>query len=331
MTDVCFICVREDVPHAEALAAVFDEAGFSIGGAPQDDADLAAAGAIVVVVSRASAHSERFTDAAQRALDVGKAVIASFVSTPPRAVGASPIFDLTNWTGDADDRTIDPLFGAVDHLVSLMALPAELEIVAYNEDQAFPIVVDVQTCTPPTDSPLIDAAHGLNEAWSATIPTEPNGSPRTKRPAPEIELNAHWPIRRQRNPYVMARTLAAMVVVGAALLTAVLQFSAPRPQIAPDEPGAVTLASAAVVEPIDMEAVAAPEEEEARFSLAETVLAPTTTQTRERGVAIRHEALPQPWMSWRDAKSEDTVQANEDRPIVASVAPTGKPDRPKPI
>ncbi len=119
MADVLIVCVREDEPQAKALADMFEAAGFTIGGAPSNDAALRSSGAGVVVWSQASIRSRPFLDAAQRVINAGKAVVASLIEPPPASsIGSSPAFDLSVWDGDPNDPALDPLFFAVDRMVN---------------------------------------------------------------------------------------------------------------------------------------------------------------------------------------------------------------------
>lgn len=119
MADVLIVCVREDEPQAKALADMFEAAGFSIGGAPSSDGALRSSGAGIVVWSQASIRSRPFLDAAQRVINANKAVVASLIDPPPpSSIGESPAFDLSRWSGDPNDPSLDPLFFAVDRMVN---------------------------------------------------------------------------------------------------------------------------------------------------------------------------------------------------------------------
>lgn len=119
MADVLIVCVREDEPRAKALADMFEAAGFTIGGAPNNDAALRSSGAGVVVWSQASIRSRPFLDAAQRVINANKAVVASLIDPPPpSSIGDALAFDLSRWSGDPDDPSLDPLFFAVDRMVN---------------------------------------------------------------------------------------------------------------------------------------------------------------------------------------------------------------------
>jgi hypothetical protein len=119
MADVLIVCVREDEPQAKALAEMFEAAGFTIGGAPNSDGALRSSGAGVIVWSQASIRSRPFLDAAQRVINADKAVVASLIEPPPpSSIGSSPAFDLSRWSGDPNDPSLDPLFFAVDRMVN---------------------------------------------------------------------------------------------------------------------------------------------------------------------------------------------------------------------
>lgn len=119
MADVLIVCVREDEPQAKALAEMFEAAGFTIGGAPNNDGALRSSGAGVIVWSQASIRSRPFLDAAQRVINADKAIVASLIEPPPpSSIGSSPAFDLSRWNGDPNDPSLDPLFFAVDRMVN---------------------------------------------------------------------------------------------------------------------------------------------------------------------------------------------------------------------
>lgn len=119
MADVLIVCVREDELQAKALADMFERAGFSVGGAPASDGALRSVGAGVVVWSQASIRSRPFLDAAQRVIDADKAVIASLIDPPPaHTINNAQAFALEGWSGDPEDASLDPLFFAVDRMVT---------------------------------------------------------------------------------------------------------------------------------------------------------------------------------------------------------------------
>lgn len=119
MADVLIVCVREDEPLAKAFADMFERAGLHVGGAPGAPEDMRNCGAALVVWSQASIRSRAFLDAAQRAVNAGKAVVACLIAPPPPAsINHAPAFDLSQWTGDPDDPVLDPLFFSVDRMVA---------------------------------------------------------------------------------------------------------------------------------------------------------------------------------------------------------------------
>ncbi|MGE3141936.1 MAG: hypothetical protein AB7L65_01335 [Hyphomonadaceae bacterium] len=135
MTDVLIVCVRDDEVRAKALADMFERAGYSVGGAPADDAALRGCAAVIVLWSQASIRSRPFLDAAQRAVNAGKAVLACLIDPPPASSrNQSPTFDLHGWEGDAEDPALDPLYFAVDRMAQAAGLaPAA----PYEEEEAF--------------------------------------------------------------------------------------------------------------------------------------------------------------------------------------------------
>lgn len=119
MADVLIVCVREDETLAKAFADMFERAGLHVGGAPGAPEDMRHCGAALVVWSQASIRSRAFLDAAQRAVNAGKAVVACLIAPPPPAsINHAPAFDLSRWTGDPDDPVLDPLFFSVDRMVA---------------------------------------------------------------------------------------------------------------------------------------------------------------------------------------------------------------------
>ncbi len=145
MADVFFICVREDLAAAEALAEMFADAGFSVGGAPSAFS-REPSGAGIVLWSPASCWSSAFMGAAHRALQAGAAVIATLSETapPPAFSQDAPVFDLSAWDGDIDDPALNPLFFAIDHMAGKA-----------REEAAETLLRD----------------YGLGEGWTAPLPS----------------------------------------------------------------------------------------------------------------------------------------------------------------
>jgi hypothetical protein len=126
----------------------------------------------VVLWSRSAIGSKSFLAAAQRVLDSGKGVVASLGQPPPAwVVGHAPTFDLSRWTGEADDEVLDSLFMAVDYRVTA------------NRDELV------------GDQPL----EGHLAGWIADLPASPSG---IDEPQPEVappqEILPIDAIRRKR-------------------------------------------------------------------------------------------------------------------------------------
>lgn len=148
MSDVVFVCVREDVPRAEALAAIFDGGGFSIGDFQSD----ACAYAHVVLWSEAASRCPAFGDALDRATSTGQAVIATFEkSATPDEEGA---FDLSDWDGGVDSELLDRLFDAVERKV------ATAQARAYAH--AFAVATDEEPEAVAAEPATLEAAHACD-------------------------------------------------------------------------------------------------------------------------------------------------------------------------
>lgn len=175
MADVLIVCVREDEPQAKSLADMFERAGFSVGGAPGNDAALRSSGAAVVVWSQASIRSRPFLDAAQRVVSAEKAVLACLIEPPPgESVKDAPSFDLTGWSGDPDDPLLDPLFFSVDRMVnsaraSVGAAPAQPA--ASSAAYEAPRNLRPTPSTPPYARPARTAPPEPRQAPPATLPS----------------------------------------------------------------------------------------------------------------------------------------------------------------
>lgn len=228
MADVLIVCVREDEPQAKALAEMFEAAGFSIGGAPSNDAALRSSGAGVIVWSQASIRSRPFLDAAQRVINAEKAVVASLIEPPPpSSIGSSPAFDLSHWDGDPNDPSLDPLFFAVDRMVNT----ARASVGAPIRQEEYP---DPAPAPPPRTAPR----------------AKPAASPSTaKSPATRDSLDAeaeHWrAIRDSRDPADFMDYLARYGPTGAFAEVAELKLkqltgSGPTPGRAAPRPTAAS-------------------------------------------------------------------------------------------
>jgi hypothetical protein len=116
MPEIILVCVSDDLPQAEALAEMFDGAGFSVRDDVFNDTALARATAGVLVLSPAAFACGRFRDAAQRVHEAAKAVIACLEPGRRLPFADAPVFDLSGWCGEAEDPMLEPLFFAVDRM-----------------------------------------------------------------------------------------------------------------------------------------------------------------------------------------------------------------------
>lgn len=194
MADVLIVCVREDEPQAKALAEMFEAAGFSVGGAPSNDAALRSSGAGLIVWSQASIRSRPFLDAAQRVINANKAVVASLIEPPPpSSIGDAQAFDLSEWSGDPNDPSLDPLFFAIDRMVN----SARAEVQTAPARQAPQAYAPPPRTAPPAPPPQSYARRSPPPAPQPTYT-------RTPPPAPERDLGSeaeHWrAIRDSRDP-----------------------------------------------------------------------------------------------------------------------------------
>jgi hypothetical protein len=174
MADVLIVCVREDEPQAKSLADMFERAGFSVGGAPGNDAALRSSGAAVVVWSQASIRSRPFLDAAQRVVSAEKAVLACLIEPPPgESVKDAPSFDLSGWSGDPDDPLLDPLFFSVDRMVNSARASVGAAPAAPAARAAFeaPRNLRPTPATPPYARPARTAPPEPRQAPPATLPS----------------------------------------------------------------------------------------------------------------------------------------------------------------
>lgn len=152
MADVLFVCVREDVAQAEALAEMFHAVGFSIG----DSAfNMHAHGACVVIWTPAAVRSRAFRIAAERALRAPNTVLATLGPPPtPFERTTVPMFDLSGWGGDRDDALLDPLFFFVERMV---VAAREADLLVIERKGAMPVEAEFGDHEPEDDVALLEA------------------------------------------------------------------------------------------------------------------------------------------------------------------------------
>lgn len=200
MADVLFVYLREDSAHAEALAEMFEAAGYSLDGFPEDDAELRASGAAVLIATKTTSQSAVFASAARRAFQAGKAIVVRFDDVvPPAEIAAAATFDLMAWDGDPNSVVLDPLFFAVDRKVSkardapfAFTLLEQQEVSSGRDESAQPDFVDLY-CTRRTalEPPARPAERRLELVAR-------NDPPITQREAEaEIEADAPPPVARE--------------------------------------------------------------------------------------------------------------------------------------
>jgi hypothetical protein len=163
MADVVFLCVREDVDRAEALAEMFISGGCTVYEGAFNNAALCLAGAAVVVWSKLAMKSRDFLAAAESAISEGKAVFACF-SEAPSSISDIPNFDLSSWNGDATSEALNPLFFTVDRLATL-----NRDDLAVNDSEGLPMAQGWTAELPssPISAPKLNLAHARVAALEA--------------------------------------------------------------------------------------------------------------------------------------------------------------------
>lgn len=221
MPDVVFVCVREDVPLAEALADACAEAGFSIGEWAGDGPDIC--GAAILLWSTKASRSPAFLKAAERFLDADNAVI---VTSGPLAVNTpSDVgqYDLSAWNGDPEDTLLEPLFAKLN-LMARVQHDVVVELAPLRE----PIDGDVapddlfgELPLPPRDEA---AFKRWSAAWSAELPTD---MPREMLKGRSMPAHAAWG--------GMSALLLAFMLGGAVFVQTLMREPAPVETAAPTE------------------------------------------------------------------------------------------------
>jgi hypothetical protein len=116
MSDVLLVYVRDDAERADALADLCEGVGYTVDGF-SDDA-LSTCAAAIIVWSPAAGASPRFREATTRAVQAGKAIVASFFILPPPFARGAPFANLRGWSGESEHTALDPLFLELDARVT---------------------------------------------------------------------------------------------------------------------------------------------------------------------------------------------------------------------
>ncbi|MBU6373554.1 MAG: energy transducer TonB [Alphaproteobacteria bacterium] len=111
--------MRDDEEAAAILADLFYRAGFqTAGGAARPD-ELDACAVALICWSGASQRSTQMREAADRAAQSGKAMIARLDGHPlPPSLWRLPAFDLSQWSFAPEDPVLDGLYVAVERTVT---------------------------------------------------------------------------------------------------------------------------------------------------------------------------------------------------------------------
>lgn len=119
MAEVLLLCMRDDEEAAAILADLFYRAGFqTAGGAARPD-ELDACAVALICWSGASQRSTQMREAADRAAQSGKAMIARLDGHPlPPSLWRLPAFDLSQWSFAPEDPVLDGLYVAVERTVT---------------------------------------------------------------------------------------------------------------------------------------------------------------------------------------------------------------------
>ncbi|MBL8531546.1 MAG: hypothetical protein JNK94_07420 [Hyphomonadaceae bacterium] len=331
MTDIAFICVREDVAEAEALADILDAAGYAVT-AENNDAALLASTVQLVIWSRAALRSRAFVAAAERAINADAAVVACLDDPVATDLEGTPCFDLRAWDGAPEAAVLDPLLATLDQRT--------MDARAAGRDAG---VLHLSLRPPGAEGVLArgggdvgyayasapGAMRGFDSHWAAAVPEAPFSAPPEPEPPPAPALASVRAPRPRRGRPIAA---FAAVFVAAALFTG---FSfAPRPAaraIIPEAPATASVSFAQAATPSGPPAIATP----AMPDVAPP--APWGHAGREPASAPRiRESTPQPWRSWDAAESPMRAAVHDPAPsdptsaLVPIAAEAPAPQKPKP-
>lgn len=226
MVGVVFVFVREDASDVDALADVFDRAGYSI----EDDASDALS---VVVWSRSAMRCNAFRAAIERAAQRGPVVVASLIATPPQDLASvAPVVDISAWDGRSD-ASLDQLFYVVFDAIH----PVRANVIALP-GPTLPIVAPPQLTNAATEP-----VSRKRTAWETPIPTkllrpvhaeavEPPPQPKLGAPSPRRDFRRLATPSHGRAHAALAFAVVALVAsAGFALNALATTHAAPRAHV----------------------------------------------------------------------------------------------------
>ncbi len=180
MADVLLAYVREDAARAEALADTFDALGLSIGDANVDEREFHASCVRVIVWSVAASRSPSMVATAQRLIAAGDTLIASLVPADVGRVGDVPVFDLSEWSGRADDPRLDALLDVLRRVLIVAQPERVLEMAEADAAPALELA---------TAAPAREAALALAGANATALPApEPVAAPARETKPDQLAL-----------------------------------------------------------------------------------------------------------------------------------------------
>jgi protein TonB len=140
MADVLLVYVHEDRVFGEGLATSLEGSGLTVARCENEFDYNNPAPCILILWSQVSTQSKTLYDIATQAQRDGRLITAKVDRCDaPAGLGRPGAFDLSGWSGDPDDQSIDPVFFAVDRLVSARvrkaAPPAQIQTQAHAQGQ----------------------------------------------------------------------------------------------------------------------------------------------------------------------------------------------------
>lgn len=185
MADVYVAFVREDQSFAEALAIALQGSGFAVSRSTSVVDAITECPAIVVLWSAAAARSRLFMDAAERAHQSGKMVLARLSQEPvPASLAGVETHGLQQWRGDPEDTVIDPVVFHVDRLVSRARLGPNAGQAAPPQQQQQAPARGVVHPFPAQAAGMRGVTRGQSGGAAVQPDAAPNPYPMQQMPAP---------------------------------------------------------------------------------------------------------------------------------------------------